>query len=145
MSQLYNVTCRNKECRYSFKVREGVGMRTFMWISPQEDDIKEGTREASGALADLLVSDDGLMHEATYLCPTCREYQNGRYPHVVELKKVTQFGTIRDYKVRFLDGEPKCSKCGSKLEYILNPKSGKHKCPKCGTDQMSVGSIGHFD
>lgn len=145
MGIIYNVSCRNKECRYCFHVREGVGMRTFVWINKLEADIKEGKQEAPGDLVDLLVSGEGLMYEATYLCTTCHEYQNGEYPHVVELKKVTPYGTIRDYKAHYLDGEPKCKTCGNMLEYVLNPRSSKHKCPKCGTDSMRVSRFGRFD
>lgn len=58
---------------------------------------------------------------------------------------LTPYGTIREYKVHYLDGNPNCEKCGTELEFILNLRSGKNRCPKCGTDNMKAGHFGFYD
>ena len=145
MGLIYSVTCRNKACRYSVELRDGPGMRLFAWIKTMEGDIKNGKKEASKGIVDLLNNGHDLDCVATYSCPTCHEWQVGWFPYVLEKTHVSPYGTIREYKVHYLDGIPKCEKCSSELTFILNPRSGKNRCPKCGTDNMRVSRYGFYD
>ena len=145
MGRIFHMTCRNKACRYSVELREGEGMRLFAWIKTLERDILSGKEAAPEEIYNLLKDGYGLECVATYLCPTCHEWQVGRFPYVLEKIRVSPYGTIREYNVHYLDGKPKCEKCGTELEFILNPRSGKNKCPKCGTDNMRVSQFGFYD
>lgn len=145
MGSIFHMTCRNKACRYSVKLREDEGMRLFAWIKTLERDILSGKEAAPEEIKNLLKDGYGLECVATYLCPTCHEWQVGRFPYVLEKIRVSPYGTIRKYNVHYLDGKPKCEECGTELEFILNPRSGKNKCPKCGTDNMRVSQFGFYD
>ena len=110
-----------------------------------EKEIINGQKEAPKEIVDLLASGHKLNCVANYLCPTCHEWQFGDYPYVLEKIHVSPYGTIREYKVHYLDGNPKCKKCGTDLTFILNPCSGKNLCPKCGSDNMRVSGSGFYD
>ena len=145
MGKIFHMTCRNKACRYRVELREGEGMRLFAWVKSLERDILSGKEAAPEEIINLLKNGNELECVATYLCPSCHEWQVGTFPYVLEKIRVSPYGTIREYKVHYLNGKPKCEKCGAELEYILNPRSGKNKCPKCGTDNMRVSHFGHYD
>ena len=145
MGRIYSMTCRNKACRYHVDLREGPGMILFARTKTLECNILSGDEEAPDEIKCLLESGNELECVATYLCPTCQEWQVGHFPYVLELINVLPYGTIRDYKVHFVNGEPKCEKCNTVLKFILNPRSSKNRCPKCGTDNMKVGNFGFYD
>ena len=145
MGSFYYMTCRNKACRYRVELREGPGMYLFAREKTLEKEILNGEIEASDEIKNLLNSGRKLNIVASYLCPTCREWQVENYPYILELIKVSPYGTIREYKVHFLNGKPKCKTCGGELDFILNPRSGKNRCPKCGTDNMRVSHFGYYD
>lgn len=145
MGSIFHMTCRNKACGYSVELREGEGMRLFAWIKTLECDILSGKEAAPEEIKNLLKDGYGLECVATYLCPTCHEWQVGRFPYVLEKIRVSPYGTIREYNVHYLDGKPKCEECGTESEFILNPRSRKNKCPKCGTDNMRVSQFGFYD
>lgn len=145
MGRIYSMTCRNKSCRYHVELREGPGMILFARTKTLERNILNGDEEAPDEIKELLKTGHELECVATYLCPTCQEWQVGRFPYVFEPIIVSPYGTIREYKVHYLDGNPHCENCGTELEFILNPRSGKNWCPKCGTDNMKVGHFGFYD
>ena len=145
MGELFVITCRNKECKYSVRVLEGPGMILFSEIKTLEQDILSGKEEASEEILNLLRDGNELECVSTYLCPKCHEWQGGRFPYVLEKKSVSPNGTILEYKIHYLNGTPKCKKCNTELEFVLNPKSGKNKCPKCGADNMQVDQLGYYD
>ncbi len=145
MGCIFSITCRNKACRYHAELREGPGMKLFALERNLEKDILSGKEEASDEIKALLKSGSKVRYVATYLCPTCKEWQVGHFPYILELIKVSPYGTIREYKVHYLNGKPKCKKCDAELEFILNPRSSKNRCPKCGTDNMRFSSVGYYD
>lgn len=145
MGRIYSMTCRNRACRYHVELREGPGMRLFAWIKTLQRDILSGKEEAPEEIKDLLKSGHELDCVATYLCPTCQEWQVGYFPYILERTKVSPYGTVREYRVHFLDGNPKCEKCETELEFILNPRSSKNRCPKCGEDNMMSSHFGYYD
>ena len=145
MGSFYHMTCRNKACRYSVELREGPGMYLFARQRAIEKEILDGKKEASDEIKNLLKSGCKLNIVANYLCPACQEWQVDNFPYILELIKVSPYGTIRDYKVHFLNGKPRCKKCGGELVFILNPRSGKNQCPKCGTDNMRFSGFGYYD
>ena len=145
MGVFYRVTCRNSECRYSTELREGPGMMRFRWIKEKEIAIRNGDEEASDEIKALLNSGHGLECVATYSCPTCKEWKTIIHPYVLEKIRVSPYGSVREYSIHYLDDPPKCDKCGTELEFILNPRSSKNQCPKCGCKNMKVGAIGYYD
>lgn len=145
MGRIFNMTCRNKACRYHVELREGPGMILFAWVKTLERDILSGDEEASDEIKELLQSGHELDCVATYLCPVCHEWQVGCFPYILEKICVSPYGTIREYKVHYLNGKPQCEKCGTELEYILNPRSSKNRCPKCGSDNMKASHFGFYD
>lgn len=145
MGRMYSMTCRNKACRYHVDLREGPGMRSFAEIKTLERNIISGDEKAPEDIKRLLESGNELECVATYLCPTCRELQIGNYPYALELINVSPYGTIRNNIVHFVSGIPKCGKCNTELEFILNPRSSKNRCPKCGTNKMKVSRFGFYD
>lgn len=126
-------------------LREDPGMRLFARTKTLEDHIKSGREEAPQEIVDLLDTGHEIDCVATFLCPTCQEWQTKNDPYILEKIRVSPYGTIREYKVHFINEKPKCEKCGTVLTFILNPRSSKNKCPKCGTENMKVGSIGFYD
>ena len=145
MGIFYYMTCRNKACRYSVELREGPGMLLFAREKTLEREIMNGEREAPDEIKNLLKSGHELDMVGNYLCPTCQEWKVVRHPYILELIKVSPHGANIDYKVHFLNGNPKCEKCGGELEFIIRPRSGKNRCPKCGTDNMRVSHLGYYD
>ncbi len=145
MGVLFSVTCRNKECRYRIEIREGAGMVLSKKAYNYERDILSGKEKASDEIISLLKAGHKIHFVATYLCPTCREWQTGYYPYIFEPVVTSPNGTIRDYKVHFLNGEPKCEKCGTKLVFLLNPRSSKNCCPKCEEANMTTKFMGWYD
>ena len=145
MGRFYYMTCRNKECRYRIELREGPGMFLFAREKTLEEAILNGEREAPDEFKNLLKSGHRLDIVGNYLCPRCQEWKVENYPYILELIKASPYGTIRDYKVHFLNGNPKCEKCGGELEFIIRPRSGKNRCPKCGTDNMIASRFGYYD
>ena len=146
MGTFYSVSCRNKACRYHVELYDGPGMWRFAWVKKLERKIKLGEKEVPEEIRTLLNTGKTLDCVANYLCPCCKEWTT-RFdvPYVFEAKHVSPYGTIREYEVHYLYGQPKCEKCGADLVYILNPRSSKNKSPKCGTDNMRVGQYGYYD
>lgn len=138
MGWFYYVTCRNKACRYSVKIYGGGGVRVFEKRKKLKEEILTGKKAASNKLKELLQSGELIEFRTTYLCPQCREWQVADTFYIFEAIHVSPYGTIREYKLHYLEGEPVCEKCGGHLIHILNPRSSKNPCPKCGTDHMRV-------
>ena len=145
MGRYYHIICQNKACGYDFEAREGPGMFLFRRIREMEDDIRSGNRDASKEIIDLLKTGHEIDCVVTYLCPTCREWTTKRDPYILGKIHVSPFGTIRKYKVHYINEPPKCEKCGTELRFILNPRSSKNRCPKCGSNNMRIGSCGFYD
>ena len=120
-------------------------MRSFARMKAFERDIEKENEKVPIAINNLLKMGYALENTATYLCSACQEWQVGYYPYVLEKTKVSPYGTIRGYTVHYIDGVPKCKKCGKDLIFLLNPKSSKNRCPKCGTDNVKVKFAGYFD
>lgn len=99
MGRIYSMTCRNKSCRYHVELREGPGMILFARTKTLERNILNGDEEAPDEIKELLKTGHELECVATYLCPTCQEWQVGRFPYVFEPIIVSPYGTIREYKV----------------------------------------------
>ena len=144
MGDIISVTCRNKACRYHFEVREGESCAGFARVRKLEMQLKEN-RDAPDSILELLDKGEHIYAHASYLCPTCREWVNDTVLYILEKISVSPYGTVRDYKVHYLDTPPKCKKCKAELIFLLNPRSGKNKCPKCGMDNMRAKLIGSFD
>ena len=68
-----------------------------------------------------------------------------RDPYILGKIHVSPFGTIRKYKIHYINEPPKCEKCGTELRFILNPRSSKNRCPKCGSNNMRIGNCGFYD
>ena len=141
MGILYHVTCSNKECRYSAELREGPGIGNMRRMDRIEEQIRNGEISVSDKIIELLNAGEKLDCVTPFLCPICREFQTNDELYIFEPINVSPYGTIRDYKLHYVFGKPKCSKCGFELIHILNPRSSKTKCPKCGTDHMKVSRI----
>ena len=145
MGCLYSIRCRNKDCRYRVIVRDKPGMMLFAKERDREEPILRGEECASEEIVRLLQQGLKLRYVATYHCPACQEWTNVESPYVLEKTHVSPYGTVREYKVHFLYGVPKCEKCGAGLIFLLNPRSSKNHCPKCGTDNMIVKLRGYCD
>ena len=145
MGRFYTITCRNKECQYKVDLYEGPGMIAFARTRRLQDDILEGRQEAPEIIKELLRKGYKLDCVTTFLCPSCNEWQTQKDPYIFEKIKVSPMGTVREYKLHFINGVPVCEKCGTELQHILNPRSSKNRCPKCGSDNMRVGGFGCYD
>ncbi len=144
MGGFVSVKCRNKSCKYHVMLRVGVGVQGLREAEVMEQRILNGEVEASDKIKSLLQSGEHLESNAIYLCPKCREWVTDNTYFVFEPIHVSPYGTIRKYKVHYLDKEPLCKECGSLLEYILSPFSSKTPCPKCGSDNMISRDKGSF-
>lgn len=144
MGSIYKIHCTNKKCGYSVELREGVGFTLFAKNHHLEDQIKE-SRNASKEILRLLDSGEHLSSVTSYICPTCKEWVNNNEPFIFEALHVSPYGTIRKYKLHYLNGKPKCEKCGEELIHIQNVLSGKNSCPKCGLNSMEGRQIGFYD
>ena len=145
MGIIYNVTCSNKACRYHMSIREGAGMGSFRNIRIMEQRILNGEEDAPDTIKMLLQAGKHFNCNTTYLCPLCQEWINNNVPFIFEATHISPFGTIREYRLHYLNGKPQCSKCGTELIHIQNPRSSKTPCPKCGTDHMISRGTGYFD
>lgn len=145
MGTFYRLTCKNKDCRYSVELREGVGWTLFARDKNLQSEILNGEEDASDEIKDLLKNGYEIMSVTTFLCPVCKEYQINIDPFIFEPIHVSPYGTLREYKLHFVYGDPECEKCGTKLIHILNPRSPKNKCPKCGISEMKYGGAGYYD
>ena len=142
MSELYSITCKNKACRYHKELRSGVGMDGFVQIKNYENDILDGKIENIKALKSI--KEGGHIQACgIYLCSQCRELVNNAAYYLVENIIYSPYGTPR-YDITFPFGEPLCTQCGSKLEYIWNVLSSKVKCPRCG-EELRTRKSGRFD
>ena len=142
MGEIITVTCRNKLCRYHKKLRSGVGMFGFAQMKRYERDILTGKVQNEVALNSI---NKGAQIDACgiYLCPQCKDFVNDGTYYLIENLTYSPYGTPR-YDVTFPFGEPHCSHCGSKLEYIQNVLSSKVKCPQCN-GELKQKLVGHFD
>lgn len=145
MGTLFTVACRNKACGWHKELREGPGMRTFADTLRLERAILNGEKDAPADIKDLLDKGFHLNSVATFLCPECKEWVTNRDPYIFEATHVSPYGTVRDYKMHYVYGPPKCNVCGAELIYIFNPRSSKNKCPKCGKDNMKARNTGYYD
>ena len=145
MGILYNITCRNKDCRYHFEERVGPGWTLRRWIFDLRKEIIDGEEKAPQEIVEMLKKGCKLHCVSTFLCPTCKEWQTHDDPYIFEPIVVSPYGTIREYKIHYVYGTPVCEKCGTELEYIINPRSSKCNCPKCGEDNMKVSFCGYYD
>ena len=145
MGLVFSLTCKNKECRYSVQLREGPGFRLFSRDKNLEKAILSGEENVSDEIKTLLEKGLKVDSVTTLLCPCCKEYQICREPYIFEPIHVSPYGTIREYKIHFIYGDPCCEKCTTKLIHILNPRSSKNKCPKCGIAEMRYSKTGCYD
>ena len=145
MGGYYSVTCRNKACKYYIMIRAGVGMHVFREMRTMEQKIINGEIEADEKIKSLLQSGEHFKANAVYLCPECREWKNVDSYFIFEKVHVSPYGTVREYKLHYLNKEPVCEECGSKLVFILNPRAQTVPCPKCGTANMISRDKGNFD
>ena len=145
MGKFYYMTCRNKECRYRVQIREGEGMIGFARIMRLKEAILSGAEHVSPEIKQLLSDSFDLSGRGTYYCNECKEWKVISKPYIFESIHVSPYGTIRDYKVHYIYDAPVCDVCGSKVEFIPNPRSSKNKCPKCGMDDMRYGAGGYYD
>ena len=143
MGIFYYVTCRN--CGYQKEVREGPGMIGFARIYTLEKKFKDGEIDAPDDFKRLLDLGYHLRSKATYLCPKCKKWVVKDDIYIRELLHVSPYGTIREYKMHYLNGVPKCDDCNTELIDILNPRSSKTKCPKCGCNNMKSSHTGYID
>lgn len=145
MGILFSVACRNKECKWHKVLREGPGMSSFADTCRLERSILSGEKEAPEDIKELLNKGYHLDCVKTFLCPKCKEWVNNRDPYIYEPIHVSPYGTVREYKMHYVYGHPKCDVCGTELVHILKPRSSKNKCPKCGQDNMRAKNIGYYD
>ena len=145
MGRFYSLTCMNKDCNYHVDLREGPGMRIFVDVKSMELAIKEGKYEAPEDIKRLIDKGFQFWVVYTFMCPTCKEYQTCKEPFIFEPILVSPYGSVRDYKLHFLEDEPHCDECGSKLIFVPNPRSSKNKCPKCGIGEMEFHGWGYYD
>lgn len=145
MGGFVSVKCRNKACKYHVMLRLGVGMHGFREMRTMEQKILSGEMEASEKIKALLQSGEHLDANAVYLCPKCRELVTDTSFFIFEPIHVSPYGTVREYKLHYLDKEPVCKECGSLLDHLLSPFSSKTPCPKCGTANMISRDKGTFD
>ena len=134
-----NVTirCSNPECHYRFHYIIGFGMGCPSFVKT-EWKIKEGTLKVDKEITDLINKGYSVEGNAQYLCDTCKEWQTLENPYILETIAVSPYGTIREYKVHYIFGTPKCERCGNEVAFILNPRSSKNPCPKCGKYTLSA-------
>ncbi len=135
MVEPVSIKCTNKECNFRFHYEIGFGMGC-PWFVNVEREIKNGTIKVDKEITDLLDKSYSLKGKAQYLCETCKEWKTLEEPYIFEPIVVSPYGTIRDYKVHYVFGEPKCEKCGNNVTFILNPRSSKNPCPKCGKSTL---------
>ncbi len=131
MVELVSIRCSNPDCHFGFQYKIGFGMGCpyFVRVGWQ---IKDGTLKVDKEITDLIDKGYSVWGRAQYLCETCKEWQTLEDPYILEPTVVSPYGTIREYKVHYIFGNPKCEKCGKEVTFILNPRSSKNPCPKCG-------------
>lgn len=122
----------------------GESWRTADWCYSTTRRVKE-TGEAEDKIRDLIDKGAYVSYNAIYACPYCREWVDFTTPYIYEPIRVTPLGTVREYKMHYLRGNPICEKCGSDLYHIFNPLSTNNPCPKCGADNMKAIKVGSFD
>lgn len=144
MGSVFKVHCTNKQCRYNVELIEGEGFYLFSKTCSLEKRIKEN-RNASEDVLRLLDAGEHLSSGTSYICPHCKEWVTNVEPFIREVLHVSPYGTIREYKMHYLFGNPKCEKCGTELIHIQNVLSGKNKCPKCGLTTMIGRKVGTYD
>jgi len=125
------IKCTNKECNFRFQYQEGFGMGCPSFVMV-EWKIKDGSLKVNKEIQELIEKGYSLKGNAQYVCSTCKEWQTLETPYIFEPLVISPYGTIRDYKVHYVMGNPICKKCGKELSFILNPKSSKNPCPRCG-------------
>ncbi len=145
MGKIFSLTCKNKECSYSVQLREGPGFSLFARDKDLEKSILSGEEKVTDEIKALLEKGLNVNSVTTLLCPCCKEYQICMDPYIFEPIHESPSGTIKDYKIHFIYGDPCCEKCNTKLIHILNPRSSKNKCPKCGIGEMRYSETGFYD
>lgn len=120
-------------------------MLKFVETKKLEKAILSGERPAPAEIVELLREGKRLSCVTTCLCPACKEFQTNDEPYIFEAIHVSPYGTIREYRLHFINGKPKCETCGTELIHVLAPRSSKTRCPKCGTDHMRTGGEGFYD
>lgn len=125
-------------------VGEGFQSGSSAWALTKK--IKE-SREANEKILELIDKGESIHYRAIYACPCCREWYEYDSPYILDPIKVTPLGTLREYKLRYIDlnENPVCDKCGSNLYHIYNPLSANNPCPKCGADNMDAKKVGNWD
>ena len=142
MGDIYNVTCKSKECRYHATLRKGVGMWGFAQLRNYEKALLSGEITNEDVL--FRVNKGGKIKSGgIYLCPTCREFMSDNTFYLIENLSYSPYGTPR-FDVTFPFGNPVCKKCESQLEYIPKILSSKVKCPQCG-GELKGKLAGCFD
>ncbi len=143
MGLVYQVTCR--KCGYQITIYEGPGAIDYARDIFLEEKILNGDVEVPEDILRLLRSGYHLQSWTTYLCPVCKKWVIKRDIYIRELIQVSPYGTIREYKMHYLHGVPRCEDCNTELINILNHRSSKAKCPKCGSDYKKISQIGRTD
>lgn len=142
MGDIYSITCRNKACRYHATLRDGVGMIGLARLKNFEEALLAGELQHEVALKSVKAGAE-IESGAIFLCSKCKEFVSDSTYYLVENLTYSPFGTAR-YDISFPFGEPRCQKCGSKLEFIRNVLSSKVKCPRCG-GELKSRVAGRFD
>lgn len=145
MGEKVAITCRNKECRYHVELSYGVGRLGFFELRKLEKQIINGDENVNPEIRELLLKGEHLIVGATYHCPKCKEWRNPQTPYIWQALQVSPNGTVRGYALTYLDDEPKCNICGSRMIRISNPLSGNNTCPKCGQHNMKARISAIFD
>ncbi len=142
MGLIYHLTC--KQCRYHTEIREDPGMRLFVRTKELEDAILSGKEPASEQIRTLLENGCSVSCVHPFLCPVCKTIETREDPYIFKPVRVTPHGTVREYRVHYIYGIPKCGKCQSELQFIPNARSSKVRCPKC-SGTLHVSDIGYYD
>lgn len=126
------------------ELQVGVGFSLFRKSRLLEDELKSD-RNADDKILELLDKGSHINYRAVYVCPHCREWVEYDNPYIFDPIRVTPLGTVREYKLRYLQEKPVCKECGSDLYHIYNPLSTNNPCPKCGADNMNAKYVGNWD
>ena len=145
MGQFIELKCSNTACQYHVKYCKGPGRIGFAQAKTLERDIMAGKKDAPDEIKELLSSGHKLDCVRTFLCSSCREWQVIKDPFIIEKVQSPLSNTTKDGKMHFLNGKPKCEKCGTELVLVTDPISSKKQCPKCGKGNMTVTDCGCYD
>lgn len=120
---IYYVTCRNKACRYSVKIYGDGDSGINKKQKKLEEEILNSKKAVSEKLRKMLQSGERIDFRTTYLCPQCHEWKVVDTFYIFEAIHVSPYGSVREYQLHYLEGEPVCKQCGGHLFHILNPRS----------------------